>query len=112
MDIVRIQKICEQLTKSLTPVRVEILEPTEKSFTLRVVSNQFENLTALARFELLSKLLENSPDLARTYLFDFEAWTEAEFATLEGSSSSHSSGNANSDNGIAARSPGIRNPLI
>jgi stress-induced morphogen len=83
MDLDQLQKTCEQLTKALTPVRVEILELSQRSFTLRVVSNRFQGMSILERSNLLSNLFENqATQVVREYLFDFELWTEAEFASL------------------------------
>lgn len=105
MDRETIRQQLIQATESLTPSQVELVEGTERSFTLRVVSDSFAGKSMLKRFETLSGLIEGqAPEIATGYVFDFEAWTKAEFAEVESGGLNGSSGTPARDKSeIAAR---------
>lgn len=108
MDSIKLQQICKQLTKSLTPSRVEVLELTNNSFTLRVVSDQFAKMQHLGRFKLLSMLFEDgAPEIISSYVFDFEAWTLTEFAELEKTGKIEGTPQTGTPSGVAAKNPEI-----
>lgn len=71
----------KEVFSELEPTRVEVLEMKNKSFVVRVVTNKFEGITYLNRFDILSELID---DLAEEncWTIAFEAWTEKEFLEL------------------------------
>jgi len=105
MDAKTLELICRQVTNVLTPLRIEVLERYNNSFTLRVVSDRFNGMQPLSRFSLLSDLFEkDAPQLTENFSFDFEAWTAREFEDLQREGKIKSSDSYGDFSDMAARS--------
>lgn len=81
------QETCERLAKALRglrPERIELLNTDHRILTIMLVSSKFQNLRSITRYRLadgMIKLLD--PGLYANFLFIYEAWTPAEFATFQ-----------------------------
>lgn len=79
-------QVCERLAKALgrlKPDRIDLLETDKRILTIMVVSARYVGLRSITRFRLTDALIRMADaDLYRDFLFIYEAWTPAEFASF------------------------------
>lgn len=79
-----LKKIAEVLTPELRKFEIAIIEPKEKSFTLRIVCEAFIGMDYVRRWEMVNDLIEDyAKEVPDTYMFDFETFTPQEWKEIE-----------------------------
>lgn len=84
MGNVELRRVIEQVTKVLTPSRLEVRVEDGDVLHVLVVSEQFAGMPISKRFERLSRLFEaGAAPVGDEFTLIFQAWTKAELAEIE-----------------------------